>query len=134
MHIQGFKTTSNGLDSLTVANDVERPLRSRVKTQLLSLQVLSHFSLHPLLHWPTLITLIPRQLQSNSTLGNISPLSLISPHSTYNIQTILIPILYILCRYITTIPTLHCNALLAVYPPIVSSLKLIIKYNTTHRS
>ena len=53
-----------------------------------------------------------------------------------SINTVLIPILYVLCRYITTTPTLlHYNAaLLVVYPPIVSSLILIIKYNTTHRS
>ena len=120
---------SDGLDSLTAANDVAQPPRLTMKIQLLPL---NRFSLQLLLHWLMLVTSILRRLQSNQIWGLIGHSFLISPHSTYNIQIILIPILYILCRYITITPVLYHNPLL-VYPPIVSTLILIIKYHRARK-
>ena len=129
MHIQSFVTTSNGLDSLTVANNVEQALRSTTKTCLL-LSLSNNINLHLLHHQLMPITSILQQLKSDQTQGHISHSFHISPHNTYNIQITLIPILYILCWYIASNPHLYHNPFLLVYPPIFSTLVITIKYHT----
>ena len=88
------------------------------------LPLLSHINLWLLLHQPMLITSISHWLRYNQTWGCISHSFHINPHTTYNIQLMIIWILYILCQYITIIPLLYHNLLLLGYLPLVSTLIL----------